>query len=374
MRIPFSGDMNMDWINRNAGVIIVAAMLLMGIVLIAVLAMQRSRMRAEREQLLRQLRRENEIQGRGVEMLNQSVGQSVQQMAEITTALDRRMEDLSRRSAQELTEMRRLVGEKLDVRLNESFSIVGKQLADVHRGIGEMRDLAANVSDLKKVLGNVKTRGVWGEVQLRNVLSEMFAPNQYIENAAIPAGSQTRVEFALLLPDQNGASVLLPIDSKFPQEDYIRLVEAETTGDAAARDKCVHALERAVMEQAKTIAEKYVRPPQTADFAVMFLPSEGLYAECARIPGLCERAQTKYRVLIAGPGTLCALLTSLQMGFRTSELEKRSGEILTLLDEIAQEFTRFQDSIARTRQRLDQAGAELDAMETRARKIAKRLK
>ena len=364
----------MDWINRNAGVIIVAAMLLMGIVLIAMLAMQRSRMRAEREQLLRQLRRENEIQGRGVEMLNQSVGQSVQQMAEITTALDRRMEDLSRRSAQELTEMRRLVGEKLDVRLNESFSIVGKQLADVHRGIGEMRDLAANVSDLKKVLGNVKTRGVWGEVQLRNVLSEMFAPNQYIENAAIPAGSQTRVEFALLLPDQNGASVLLPIDSKFPQEDYIRLVEAETTGDAAARDKCVHALERAVMEQAKTIAEKYVRPPQTADFAVMFLPSEGLYAECARIPGLCEHAQTKHRVLIAGPGTLCALLTSLQMGFRTSELEKRSGEILTLLDEIAQEFTRFQDSIARTRQRLDQAGAELDAMETRARKIAKRLK
>ncbi len=364
----------MDFMNRNAGVIIVIAMLIMLIAIIAVLAVQRSRMRAEREQMLRQLRRENELQGRGVEMLNQSVGQSVRQMAEITGALDRRIEDLSRRNTKELDEMRRLVGEKLDTRLNESFDIVGRQLADVHRGIGEMRDLAANVTDLKKVLGNVKTRGVWGEAQLRNVLAQMFAPDQYIENAAIPAGSQSRVEFALRLPDRNGECALLPIDSKFPQEDYIRLAEAEAAGNAAERDRCAHALERAVMEQAKTISEKYIRPPQTADFAVMFLPSEGLYAECARITGLCERAQVKHRVLIAGPGTLCALLTSLQMGFRTSELEKRSGEVLALLDEIDQEFARFQESIARTRQRLNQAESELDAMETRARKISKRLK
>jgi len=266
-----------------------------------------------------------------------------------------------------------VVGEKLDGRLTESFRVVNGQLADVHRGIGEMRELAANVTDLKKVLGNVKTRGVWGEMQLRGVLGQMFAPEQYVENAAIPEGSATRVEFALKLPDRDRGAALLPIDSKFPQEDYVRLMDAEAAGDAELREKCARQLERALLEQAKTISEKYIRPPQTADFAVMFLPAEGLYAEAAQRPGLVERVQAKYRVLIAGPSTLCALLTSLQMGFRSSELEKRSGEVLELFEEMRTEFARFQETIARVRQRLDQAESELDNMESRARKISKKL-
>ena len=167
--------------------------------------------------------------------------------------------------------------------------------------------------------------------------------------------------------------MLLPIDSKIPQEDYVRLMDAEAAGDQPLREKCARMLERALLEQAKIISEKYIRPPQTADFAVMFLPVEGLYAEAARMPGLIEKVQVKYRVLIAGPGTLCALLTSLQMGLRTSALEKRSGEVLQLFDELRSEFARFQEGIARTRQRIDQAGAELDALETRARKISKKL-
>ncbi|MBQ3575336.1 MAG: DNA recombination protein RmuC, partial [Clostridia bacterium] len=200
--------------------------------------------------------------------------------------------------------------------------------------------------------------------------TQMFAPEQYIENAAIPEGSQQRVEFALKLPCRDGEYLLLPIDSKFPQEDYIRLMDAQ---DDAQKEKCARQLERAVLEQAKTIAEKYIRPPQTADFAVLFLPAEGLYAEAARMPGLIERAQTKHRVLIAGPSTLCALLTSLQVSFRTSALEKRSGEVLELFDELRQEFARFNESISRMRQRINQTEAELDAMEARARKIGKKL-
>ncbi len=360
----------LQFINQNPGVIAIAAAVLLLAVVIILLAAQSSRMRRDRERLLAQLRRENEAQERGVERLSQAMGSSMRQMAELSGALDARMEALTRQNDEKLTEMRRMVGENLDGRLSQSFRVVNAQLADVHRGIGEMRELATNVTDLKKVLGNVKTRGVWGEMLLKNVLSQMFAPEQYIENAAIPEGSQQRVEFALKLPCRDGESLLLPIDSKFPQEDYIRLMDAQ---DEAQRERCARQLERAVLEQAKTIAEKYIRPPQTADFAVLFLPAEGLYAEAARIPGLIEKAQTKHRVLIAGPGTLCALLTSLQVSFRTSALEKRSGEVLELFDELRQEFTRFNESITRMRQRISQAEAELDAMEARARKIGKKL-
>jgi DNA recombination protein RmuC len=207
-------------------------------------------------------------------------------------------------------------------------------------------------------------------MQLRAILAEMFAPDQYIENAAIPEGSASRVEFALKIPGAGESLALLPIDSKFPQEDYLRLVDAE---DPEEKAKCARQLERALMEQATIISEKYIRPPQTVDFAVMFLPVEGLYAEAARSSGLIERIQMKYRVLIAGPATLCALLTSLQMGLRSSELEKRSGEILQLFEELRADFTRFQEGITRARQRLNQAESELDALESRARKISKKL-
>ncbi len=367
----------LEALNRNPGLAALLAAAVVAIAAIALVALllsgQSRRMRRDRERMLAQLRREGESQARSVERLNQAVGESLRQVAEMSGALDARMEALTRQSGERLAEMRRMVGEKLDGRLSESFRVVNSQLADVHRGIGEMRELAANVTDLKKVLGNVKTRGVWGEVQLKAVLEQMFAPEQYVANAAIPEGSQQRVEFALKLPCRDGECALLPIDSKFPQEDYVRLVDAEAAGDQVLRDKCARMLERALLEQAKTISEKYIRPPQTADFAVMFLPVEGLYAEAARMPGMIEKVQARFRVLVAGPGTLCALLTSLQMGFRTSALEKRSGEVLELFDELRGEFARFQEGIARTRQRIDQAEAELDALEKSARKISKKL-
>ena len=367
----------MEALNQNPWIVALVAIVVIGAVVLAAVGMllsnQTRRLRRDRERMLNMLHRENERQGEGVERLGRAVNESLRQVAEMSGALDARMDALTRQNDEKLGEMRRMVGEKLDGRLSESFRVVNGQLADVHKGIGEMRELAANVTDLKKVLGNVKTRGVWGEALLRNILMEMFAPEQYIENAAIPEGSATRVEFALKLPDRERGATLLPIDSKFPQEDYVRLVDAEAAGDAALREKCEKQLERAILEQAKLISEKYIRPPQTADFAVMFLPAEGLYAEAARIPGLIGRVQAKHRVLIAGPSTLCALLTSLQMGFRSSELEKRSGEVLELFDELRAEFTRFQEAIARARQRINQAESELDAMETRARKISKKL-
>lgn len=355
----------------NTILILAAAALALVLVLVIVLfAVQGRNMRRERERMMALIRRDNEVQAEEVTNLSRKMNDSLRQVAQLSGAMDARMDALTRVNDESLNEMRRLVGEKLDNRLSESFRVVNGQLADVHRGIGEMRDLAQNVTDLKKVLGNVKTRGVWGEMQLRNILSEMFAPDQFIENAAIPEGSATRVEFALKMPGAGESIALLPIDSKFPQEDYIRLMDAE---DGEDRIKCARQLERAILEQAKTISEKYIRPPQTVDFAVMFLPVEGLYAEAARMPGLIERIQMKYRVLIAGPATLCALLTSLQMGLRSSELEKRSGEILQLFDELRAEFTRFQEGIVRARSRIAQAESELDALESRARKISKKL-
>lgn len=358
-----------EFFNQNAALLAVILIVAGAAVVCVSLSRQGKRQRRERERLQAHLRRENEMQ----ERMRQDMEASMRQIAELSGNLDARMQVLTSASDQRLEEMRRMVGERLDGRLSESFKIVNSQLADVHRGIGEMRELAANVTDLKKVLGNVKTRGVWGEVLLKNLLSEMFAPNQYSENAAIPEGSLSRVEFALHMPNPEGKPVLLPIDSKFPQEDYLRLMDAENSGDAALREKCARQLERALMEQAKIISEKYLRPPQTTDYAVMFLPAEGLYAEAARCAGLIERVQSKYRVLIAGPSTLCALLTSLQMGFRTSALEQRSGEILELFDELRAEFARFQESIAKVRQKINQAEGELDAMESRARKIGKKL-
>lgn len=366
-----------QFFSENPALAMIAGAFLAAVVVIAVVAAllsrQSTRLRREREHMLRMMQRESEIQGQGMERLNRAVNDSLRKVSELSGTMDARMQDLAQRSDEQLGEMRRVVETQLEGRLSESFRLVNGQLADVHKGIGEMRQLAASVSDLKKVLGNVKTRGVWGEVLLRGVLQEMFAPDQYLENAAVPEGSATRVEFALKLPHREREWVLLSIDSKFPQEDYVRLVDAEAAGDGEQREKCARQLERAVLEQAKRISEKYICPPQTVDFAVMFLPVEGLYAEVARRPGLIERVQSKFRVLVCGPSTLCALLTSLQMGMRSSELEKRSGEVLRLFDELRAEFARFQESIARTRQRLDQAGAELDALESRARKISKKL-
>ena len=291
----------------------------------------------------------------------------------VSDTLESRLNALRASNESQLGEVRAIVTEKLDARLNESFKLVNRQLADVHAGLGQMRELAGEFADLRRVLGGVKTRGVWGEMQLRSLLEEILAPGQYIENAAIPAGSQTRVEFAVRMPALDGEA-LLPIDSKFPQEDFLRLTEASAAGDPARIEACAAKLERSLADQAKMISEKYIRPPQTGDFAVMFLPVESLYAEAVRRPGLCERLQSQYRVLVAGPNTLAALLTSLRMGFRSVTLEQRSGEVLKLLAAVRTEFAKYEESVANVRKRLQQTSEAIDAMDVRARKLSRSLR
>ena len=336
--------------------------------------------RQRQARMLQRMRKDAERQERAIIRLAEGLNASMRQVNQMSAAmearqdrmrrtLDERMSEMRQSNDQSLEKVRQTVSDKLDGRLNESFRLVNAQLANVHQGLGEMREITTGMTDLKKMLGGVKTRGVWGEVQLRGLMSELFAPGQYVENAAIPADSQQRVEFALKLPMGEGEERLLPIDSKFPQEDYLRLIEAEESGDREAVRRCAQQLERAMLEQAKRIHDKYILPPQTADFAVMFLPTESLYAEVARREGLIERTQEKYRVLVSGPATFAALLTSMQMGFRSLTLEKRSGEVLKLLAGMKQDFDRFDESIQRMRQRLSQTGSELDTLEARARKV-----
>ena len=370
------------FINGNPA-LVALALLAVGVAAAILCAALLSR-RAERRQarVLGRLRHDSEQQSEAVLRLGESLNAALRQIEALSGAmenrqdrmrrtLDERMELMTQANERRLGEMRELVTGKLDGRLNESFKVINGQLANVHKGLGEMRELSLGVTDLRRMLVGVKTRGVWGEVQLRALLEQLFAPGQLVENAAIPALSQNRVEFALRLPTAGEEAPLLPIDAKFPQEDYLRLVEATEAGDVEAARRCAAQLERAVLEQAKRIHDKYVRPPQTTDFAVMFLPTESLYAEVARRDGLIEKAQEKYRVLISGPATLCALLTSLQMGLRSCTLEQRSGEVLKALSGMKQDFARLDESVQRMRQRLSQAEAELDALEQRTRKAMK---
>ena len=368
---------------ENGGLVAIVALAVVvaGVVLAAVL-LRRSERRQARA--LGRLRRDSEQQAEAMLRLGEGLNAALRQMEGLSESmearqdrmrrtLDERMELMNQANERRLEQMQELVTGKLDGRLGESFQVVNAQLANVHKGLGELRELSMGVTDLKKMLGGVKTRGVWGEVQLRALLQQIFPPEQLVENAAIPALSQNRVEFALRMPTAGEEAPLLPTDSKFPQEDYLRLVEAAEAGDAEGVKRCAAQLERAVLEQARRIHDKYVRPPQTTDFAVMFLPTESLYAEVARRDGLLERIQEKYRVLVAGPATLCALLTSLQMGLRTVTLEKRSGEVLDMLAGMKEDFARFDESIQRMRQRLGQTEAELDGLEQRARKVVKAL-
>ncbi len=304
-------------------------------------------------------------------------GQMAAAVSASLTQLDTRMETLRQANDRQLAEMRRTVDEKLteslDKRLNESFAQVSQRLEQVYKGLGEMQSLAVGVGDLKKVLTNVKTRGIWGEMQLGSLLSAMLAPNQFAENVDVVPGSAERVEFAVRLPGKNADEVYLPIDSKFPQEDYLRLVEASQSGDAAAADLARKALVQRMKQEARRIATKYVRPPHTTDFAVMFLPIEGLYAEVVQTPELCESLQREHRVVIAGPSTFTALLNALQMGFRTLAIEKRSSEVWSLLGAVKAEFDKFGDVLEKTRQRLAQATESIDSAFTRTRAIQRRL-
>ena len=290
---------------------------------------------------------------------------------------EEKINDLRLENERQLTEMRKTVddrlSESLDKKLDQSFAQVSERLESVYKGLGEMHTLASGVGDLKKVLTNVKTRGIWGEMQLGNLIRQTLAPGQYEENVAVIPGSSERVEFAVCLPDQNGSTVYLPVDSKFPQEDYISLTDAAQQGDAAGAEAARKALIQRLKQEAKKIAEKYISPPHTTDFAIMFLPVEGLYSEALQTPELVETLQRDYRIVIAGPGTFSAMLNALQMGFRTLAIEKRSGEVWLLLGEIKKDFIRFAETLENTRRRLDQAGESIDSAVTKSRSIQRKL-
>lgn len=304
-------------------------------------------------------------------------GQMAASVTASLTQLDTRMETLRQANDRQLAEMRRTVDEKLtesiDKRLNDSFAQVSQRLEQVYKSLGEMQTLAVGVGDLKKVLTNVKTRGIWGEMQLGSLLSAMLAPGQYDENVAVIPGSTERVEFAVRLPGKEADVLYLPIDSKFPQEDYLRLMEASQSGDAAAADTARKALIQRIKQEAKRIASKYVAPPHTTDFAIMFLPIEGLYAEVVQCPDLCESIQREHRIVVAGPSTFSALLNALQMGFRTLAIEKRSSEVWSLLGSVKNDFDKFAEVLEKTRQRLVQATESIDTAFTRTRSIQRRL-
>jgi DNA recombination protein RmuC len=298
-------------------------------------------------------------------------------LGEIRDTLEGRLRELQVDNAASLEQMRATVDEKLNAtleqRLGESFRLVSDRLEQVHRGLGEMRALASDVGDLKRVLSNVKTRGLWGEVQLSALLEQMLAPGQYAANVATVPGSTERVEFAIRLPGRD-AAVWLPVDAKFPREDWERLQHAHDRADAVAADEAGRALEARVRTEARRIRAKYLAPPATTDFALLFLPTEGLYAEIVRRAGLVDELQREHRVVLAGPTTLCALLNSLQMGFRTLAVEQRTSEVWAVLGAVKTEFGKFGDVLARTRQQLQTVSNSLDSAEVRSRAIVRRLR
>jgi len=281
-------------------------------------------------------------------------------------------------NASKLEEMRRTVDEKLhatlEQRLGESFKLVSDRLEQVHRGLGEMQSLAAGVGDLKRVLSNVKTRGTWGEVQLAALLEQLLTADQFAANVATRPDSGERVDFAIRLPGKgDGAVVWLPIDAKFPVEDYQRLIDAQERGEIGVVDEASKAIEVRLKAEARSIHEKYVAPPHTTDFALLYLPTEGLYAEALRRPGLADTLQREWRVSLAGPTTLAALLNSLQMGFRTLAIEQRSAEVWAVLGAVKSEFGKFGEALAHTRKKLDEASNSISKAETRTRQLSRKL-
>ena len=291
------------------------------------------------------------------------------------------LQSLQDDNSKKLDQMRAVVEEKLqktlETRLGESFKLVSDRLELVHKGLGEMQALAGEVGDLKKVLTNVKTRGTWGEVQLGNLLEQVLTAEQYATNVETVPGSGKRVEFAIRLPGRSGAdedTVWLPIDAKFPQEDYQRLLEAQDRADPAAADAAGKQLEARVKQSARDIHDKYLAPPATTDFALMFLPIEGLYAEVLRRPGLTDMLQRDFRVVVAGPTTLAALLNSLQMGFRTLAIEQRSSEVWKLLGAVKSEFGKFGVILDKAHKQLQTVSNSIDTASRKTRTIARRLR
>lgn len=333
--------------------------------------------RAGREEQAASLKRFGDTLNQSLTSLTES---NAQRMAEVRATLEAKIRDLQQDNGARLEEMRRTVDEKLhatlEQRLGESFKLVSDRLEKVHQGLGEMQQLAVGVGDLKRVLTNVKTRGTWGEVQLEMLLEQVLTPDQYAKNVETVPGSGERVEFAIRLPGQREGErpIWMPIDAKFPKEQYERLAEAAELADADGVAAAGRELERVVRLEAKTIAQKYLSPPLTTDFAILFLPTEGLYAEVMRRPGLADELQRVCRVSIAGPSTLSALLNSLQMGFRSLALEKRSSEVWQVLGAVKTEFGKFGDVLAATRNTLERAAKNIEQAETRTRQMTRKLK
>ena len=354
------------------------------------------------ERLVREeMERGREETARGAQQLRQEVTEAVrgwgdstvgaivqlttsneQRMTQLRDTVDTRLRLLQEDNSTKLDQMRQTVDERLaatlEQRLGDSFKQVSERLEAVHRGLGEMQSLAAGVGDLKRVLTNVKTRGTWGEVQLSMILEQVLAPDQYDANVACKPGSGERVEYAVRLPGQEGAGgaepVWLPIDAKFPLEDYQRMLEAQGCGDTCAMEQALKALETRVKLSARDIQSKYLDPPHTTDFGIMFLPTEGLYAEVLRRPGLAESLQRDCRVIVAGPTTLSALLNSLQMGFRTLAIERRSSEVWQLLGAVKTQFGQFGGLLEKVHKKLEQASTTIDDAARKSRTIERKLK
>ena len=320
---------------------------------------------------VRDLRSEQNTLARAARMESQAASDRLGEQ------LDKKLEKLMESTAANLEQIRLTVDEKLqstlERRLGESFQQVSLRLEQVHRGLGEMQTLAGGVGDLKRILSNVKNRGIWGEMQLGVLLRDLLAPEQFAENVAVKQGSAERVEFALKLPGSKDETVWLPIDAKFPQEDFQRLLEAREQADTAAADIALKQLERRLKSEARDIQNKYLCPPQTTDFAIMYLPIEGLFAEAVNLPGLLDELQRTYRVCVAGPTTLAALLNSLQMGFKTLAIEKRTGEVWRTIAAVKQDFVTFSLLLDKTKKKLQEASGHIDAAARRSRVINKRL-
>lgn len=305
---------------------------------------------------------------------------NARRLSEVRATLEAQLGLLQQSNAAKLDEMRATVDEKLhatlEQRLGESFKQVAERLEQVHKGLGEMQNLAQGVGDLKHLLTNVKTRGMFGEAQLGALLEQVFAPEQYAAQVATRPGSRNVVDFAIRLPGRgdDGAPCWLPIDAKFPNEDYERLLEAQQRADAEGVELAARGLEQRIRLEAKSMADKYLEPPHTTDFAILFLPTEGLYAEVLRRPGLMEALQRDHRVTLAGPTTLMAMLNSLQMGFRTLALEKRSSEVWQVLGAVKTEFGKFGDVLAKVKNQTQTVLNTLDAAEVRSRAMGRALK
>ena len=338
----------------------------------------REDMARNREEMRNSLRDFNESL---LNRMDESASRSIQKLDRIDETVDLHLKTLQEDNSRRLEQIRATVDDRLqdtlERRLGESFKLVSDRLEMVHRGLGEMQTLASGVGDLKKVLTNIKTRGTLGEIRLQGLLEQILSPDQYQSNVATKRDSATRVEFAIRLPGRDAAEnqpVWLPIDAKFPQEDYLRFLEAQESGNADRVDDASRQLERIIREMARNIRDKYLDPPYTTDFSIMFLPTEGLYAEVLRRTGLFELLQREFKVVVAGPTTLAALLNSLQMGFRTLAIEKRSSEVWTLLGTVKTEFSTFGAILDRTQKKLQEVTSTIEKASTRTRAIERKLK